>query len=739
MKETVQKVFTIQPEFKFKLEAKFLKKFQGQQPNWGYGALSYVTFLRTYSRRLGNGKQEEYWQTCKRVVEGISSIIKQRVSMSGQAWDDAEEQHHAQEMFQRMWDFKFTPPGRGLWFMGTEAMELKGGGALNNCGFVSTENVDKDFAEPFCALMDFSMLGVGMGFDTLGAGKITIERPLTNSDKHEVPDTREGWIACVRRILRAYVGLDSLPQNWDFSKIRKEGLPLKTFGGTSSGYGPLEELINTLQTILNPLIGKTITSTVITDIMNLIGRCVVAGNVRRSSEIALGDPSDEEFVGLKDPTLLNEIRMKQAQILSDTVDWDIYEVQVQKLRKQQKKLSVLSREYANLQTKIDVFIKFQKEIAKTIPEWNELEAKAAKHPLMTYRWASNNTVLCSTRQDYSKLAPQTAMNGEPGYGWMDIIRAYGRLADPPNWADREAKGFNPCGEQTLHDRELCCLVETYPTKHDSLEDFLTTLKYAYRYAKAVTLVPTHDKNTNSVMVRNRRIGTSMAGIIEMYCKLGIRECIRWWEAGFREIVRLDDTYSKWLDVHPSIKHTSIKPGGTVPLLVGVEGGMKAPTAKYYMRTIRIGSSSKLAKQLKNAGYRVEPDRTTPRTLVVYFPVKAPEGVRTSEEIGLWEQAMIFTALQKYWADNMVSATLTVSENEKDEIIKVLEAYEGKWKAVSFLPLFTHGFIQAPYIPCTEQEFDLANSKIKPLFNITVEHDTDEKWCSGGICEIPAVS
>jgi hypothetical protein len=278
-------------------------------------------------------------------------------------------------------------------------------------------------------------------------------------------------------------------------------------------------------------------------------------------------------------------------------------------------------------------------------------------------------------------------------------------------------------------------VETYPTKHESLEDFLVTLKYAYRYAKAVTLVPTHDPTTNTVMVKNRRIGTSMAGIIEMYCKLGIRECIKWWDAGFKEIIRLDESYSKWLDVHPSIKHTSIKPGGTVPLLVGVEGGMKAPTSRFYMRTIRIGAGSKLAKQLRNAGYRVEPDRTTPRTVVCYFPCKAPEGVKTAEEIGLWEQAMIFTALQKYWSDNMVSATLTFKPHEQGEIIKILEAYEGKWKAVSFLPLFTHGFAQAPYIPCTEDEYLLAQKKLKPLFNIEAIHDNDDKFCSGGLCEV----
>jgi len=33
--------------------------------------------------------------------------------------------------------------------------------------------------------------------------------------------------------------------------------------------------------------------------MNMIGKCVVAGNIRRSAEIAFGDSTDLEFMDLK--------------------------------------------------------------------------------------------------------------------------------------------------------------------------------------------------------------------------------------------------------------------------------------------------------------------------------------------------------------------------------------------------------------------------------------------------------
>ena len=42
-------------------------------------------------------------------------------------------------MYDKIYNFKFLPPGRGLWAMGTAITEEKKlFAALNNCAFVST-------------------------------------------------------------------------------------------------------------------------------------------------------------------------------------------------------------------------------------------------------------------------------------------------------------------------------------------------------------------------------------------------------------------------------------------------------------------------------------------------------------------------------------------------------------------------------------------------------------------------
>ena len=296
---------------RFKLSEKFLDEFRGDQPKWG--PLGYVTFKRTYARVVetvdGVDRTEEYWETVRRVVEGCYTIQLNHCKNLKLPWIPYKAQKSAQEMFRLMWDFKFLPPGRGLWMMGTDYIYQRGSGALNNCAFVSTNEIEVSFSEPFCFLMDMSMLGVGVAFDTEGAGKVFVKQPEIGGYTHVVEDSKEGWCDLVRCILDSYVGVGKRPSKIDYSKIRAMGAPIRTFGGIAPGPGPLIECVKNVETILEARVGERITSTDLTDLMNVIGKCVVSGGVRRTAELALGEPDDEEYLKLKDPKL-NEQKLR---------------------------------------------------------------------------------------------------------------------------------------------------------------------------------------------------------------------------------------------------------------------------------------------------------------------------------------------------------------------------------------------------------------------------------------------
>lgn len=657
------KVMDITEADRFALDPAFVANFKGKQPEWG--PVGEITYRRTYSRRLPDGTNEEFWQTVQRVVNGTYTVQKWHCRRNQLPWSDSKAQRSAQEMFQLIWDFKFSPPGRGLWMMGTDYVEKHGSAALQNCGFVSTVNIDLDFSEPFCFMMDFMMLGVGVGSDTRGAGKVLIKEPVIGEDIHVVEDTREGWVEITGRILDAYVGRDSLPKHIDYSKVRPAGASISGFGGVASGPEPLIKLIQSIGRILGSRIGKTITSEDIVDLFDLIGVTVVSGNVRRSAIIMFGEPDDHGFLNLKNPDL-----------------------------------------------------------------------PASKEAMMTHRWASNNSVFSYRGMDYTAPAAITAKSGEPGYLWLKNAQSYGRMGDAPDYADLKTAGTNPCGEQILEDHELCNLVETYPSRHESYEDYQRTLKFAYLYAKTVTLIPTHNSKTNSVMMRNRRIGLSQSGIVQSFKKHGRRTHLDWCDKGYKYVTGLDNQYSNWLCVPRSVRRTTVKPSGTVSLLCGVTPGIHYEHSEYYYRTMRVAANNPLVEQHRRAGYRVEVDKydQSGKTRVIYFPIEAQLFDRGKTEVSLWEQLENAAQMQALWSDNSVSITVSFSNAEARDIPRALELYETRLKTVSFLP-HEHEYEQAPYITISKEEYERATAALRPITYGDVSHEETEKYCNNDTCVV----
>lgn len=647
----------------FILDKAFVETYKTKKVKWG--GLGYVVFKRTYARSLENGNTEEWYQTIERVVNGTYSLQKNHCKALNLYWNEEKSQASAKEMYDRIFNFKFLPPGRGLWAMGTDMIYKQGSASLNNCAFVSTEDLESDPVEPFMFLMDMEMLGVGVGADTLGKGKINVNKKTVVEKTHTIPDTREGWVELLGIVLKAYfVKGATFPSEIDYSLIRPAGLPIKGFGGVSSGKDPLELLVKEITTLLDTFLGdeesKPITSSIIVDICNYIGKCVVAGNVRRTAEIMFGTPDDEEFLDLK----------------------------------------------------------------------TDMEK------LSSHRWASNNSVLAHVGMDYTQIAKRIEINGEPGLIWLENARTFGRSKDK-NTDDFRVKGTNPCGEQFLESYELCNLVETFPAHHDSLEDFMTTLKYAYLYAKSVTLTPTHNARTNQVMMRNRRIGCSMSGIVQAINKFGLDTFRTFCDQGYQKVKEYDRQYSEWLCIPRSVRMTTVKPSGTVSLLCGATPGVHQEHSEYYIRRVRLSKNSPLLDILIKAGYHTEPCKYQPGSIVVSFPMKVENFKKAKADVTLWEQVALCAFMQQHWSDNSVSNTITFNKQEAKDIPILLSFYEDKLKSVSMLPLMDHSYEQAPYESITQEQYDLMMKPIVDIDDVLVKdtHEETEKFCDGDKCTI----
>jgi ribonucleotide reductase alpha subunit len=673
--------------FSFRLSEDFINGYKERKAPFGYrdaagNSVGEITFLRTYSRLKEDGTKETWVDVCERVINGMYSLQKEHAKSNRLPWSDTKAAASAKEAFERLFELKWSPPGRGLWVMGTPiVMAQRNSAALQNCAFVSTKEMTKaDPSKPFTFLMEASMLGVGVGFDDKGADKdFTIYEPL-EGETYVVPDTREGWVKTLELIINAYLRPDTKAPIFDYSEVRPAGTPIKTFGGTAAGHEPLERLVNHITKLFSGRSGEKVTRKDIADIGNMIGVCVVSGNVRRSAELLIGRIDDPDFLNLKNP--------------------EIY------------------------------------------PERNSYDPKNPG-----WAWMSNNSVEATVGANLDSIVDGIARNGEPGVIWLDVSRQYGRLVDPPNNKDYRVEGYNPCAEQSLESYEMCTLVETYLNRHEDLDDYKRTLKFAYLYAKTVTLLPTHWAETNAIMQRNRRIGTSMSGVANFADNRGLPALRQWMDKGYETIKYYDTTYSEWLGIRESIKTTTVKPSGTVSILAGESPGVHwTPGGKYFMRTIRFANSDPMLPLFKLANYKVEPASESPDTTsVVYFPIKS-ESKRAEKDVSIYEKMALAAYAQRYWSDNSVSVTVSFNpETESEAVGTVLHLYDGQLKTVSFLPSGNFTYPQMPYTQITEEEYEEQGTmRLFPIdfsgvYAGMAADAIGEAYCTTDACEVKLIS
>ena len=304
------------------LNKDFVKEYKNKKSPIIDGLGNFV-FYRTYSRIKDNGKSEEFYEVIERVINGLYHIKFNHYKENNIEWNEEKEEKEAKELYKDLFDIKFLPGGRVLYSLGTPITEKKKlYAALFNCSGVSTKDIDKEYSKPFKFCMDMSMVGAGVGFDCLGAGKIIIHKPLEPEQIHIIEDSREGWVNAFGILLDQYFKNKQIKTVFDYSKIRKAGTKLNTFGGTASGPEILIEEFDEIRNLLENNIGKKITSRIIVDIMNMICKVVIAGNIRRSASIAIGDYDDSEFINLKNYDK-NPERMKYGWLSNNSINAEI--------------------------------------------------------------------------------------------------------------------------------------------------------------------------------------------------------------------------------------------------------------------------------------------------------------------------------------------------------------------------------------------------------------------------------
>jgi ribonucleotide reductase class II len=241
-----------------------------------WGMLGYITYKRTYARVIDeNENTEEYRDTILRILRASQNQLK--VGFTN---------NELKKAYEYMMSLKCSVAGRFAWQLGTKTVDKLGIMSLQNCAFVKIDEPIK----PFLWIFDVLMLGTGVGFSIekkyveklppIIDSDITITRQDTNDADFIVPDSREGWVSLLEKVLEAYF-YKGKSFTYSTKLIRSAGSKIHGFGGIASGPEDLVKGLGNIQKILSNRKGKNLTTVDCLDIVNIIATVVVAGNVRR--------------------------------------------------------------------------------------------------------------------------------------------------------------------------------------------------------------------------------------------------------------------------------------------------------------------------------------------------------------------------------------------------------------------------------------------------------------------------
>lgn len=251
-----------------------------------------MIYKRTYARWMEDWKRRENWEDS---VNRYGTFFYERGIPKG-----------LNDMFFRaidhLKDFQVMGSMRTLWTAGP-ALDVENAAGFN-CGYTPIEST-----HDLATLMYLLMNGIGVGISVEGRYIQQLPKLPIGLGTCTIPivfeDSKKGWAEGYHKFLRSIFEEAMIPQ-YDLSKIRPKGSPLKTFGGRASGPGPLKDLLDFTTDLVIKARGRRLLSDEIADLCCKISQIVVVGGTRRSAIIILSDPWDTRMARYKTGTFWDE-------------------------------------------------------------------------------------------------------------------------------------------------------------------------------------------------------------------------------------------------------------------------------------------------------------------------------------------------------------------------------------------------------------------------------------------------
>ena len=590
-----------------------------------------------YARWLWEENRRENWdETVARYFNFFDEHVK---NVTGYSVTPEERK----ELEQAVLNLDIMPSMRCMMTAG-EALKRENVAGYN-CSYVAVDS-PRSFDEILYILMN----GTGVGFSV--ESKFVDQLPVIADELYPtettilVADSKLGWAKALKELIHLlYAG--QVP-NWDLSKVRPAGAPLKTFGGRASGPAPLDDLFKFCVATFRKAAGRRLTTLECHDIVCKIAEIVVVGGVRRSALISLSDLSDD--------------RMRVAK----SGDWWKENVQ---------------RALAN-----NSFVAKEKpDVGIFMREWLSLyESRSGERGIFS-RAASKKQA-----EKFGRRDPDHDFGTNP---CSEIIL---RSREFCNLTEVVVRG-NDTPESLKRKVKLATILGTF-------QSTLTNFKYlSKKWEENCEEERLLGVSLTGIMDNEYTNGTAH------YTEASLETML---EELRKEAVKTNRIWAAKLNIPVSAAITCVKPSGTVSALVDSASGIHARHAPYYIRTVRADKKDPLAKMMKDMGFPCEDDVTKPdHTYVFSFPMKSPENAICRKDMSAIDQLEMWLTYQRHYCEHKPSITVSVREEEWPEVGAWVYKHMDEMSGVSFLPFSDATYQQMPYQDCSKEEYEKLLAKM----------------------------
>ena len=312
--------------------------------------------------------------------------------------------------------------------------------------------------------------------------------------------------------------------------------------------------------------------------------------------------------------------------------------------------------------------------------------------------------------------------------------------------DQKQVGVNPCGEIYLRSKQFCNLTSIVVRPEDTMEDLKRKMRLATllgTYQATLTDFGYLGEDWKKNCQEEQLLGVSITGYFDnpLIRDDAVLDELR------EDSIEVNKEYSERFGSNQSTAITCVKPHGNSGQLLYVGSGMHPWFAKHYIRRVRISVNDPLMKMVKEQGIPILPEvgysTSTASTMVMEFPIKAPEGALTNKDVTAVDMLKEWKRLKEHFTEHNPSVTIYSSDDEWVDIANFVYTNWDKVGVLSFLPRSEHVYQLAPYEEITEEEYNVRKAAFKDidfskLSDFEKEDETTgakELACAGGNCEV----